>query len=84
MNNKTLDYYNQNAAAFIAGTVSVDFKETQDKFIDALCGKQILDFGCGSGRDTKYFIEAGLDVVATDGSRVSILEFMCKKCCFRN
>ena len=73
MNNKTLDYYNQNAAAFIAGTVSVDFKETQDKFIDALCGKQILDFGCGSGRDTKYFIEAGLDVVATDGS-----EEMCK------
>ena len=44
MNNKTLDYYNQNAAAFIAGTVSVDFKETQDKFIDALCGKQIWDF----------------------------------------
>ena len=44
MNNKTLDYYNQNAAAFIAGTVSVDFKETQDKFIDALCGKKILDF----------------------------------------
>ena len=73
MNNKTLDYYNQNAAAFIAGTVSVDFKETQDKFIDALCGKKILDFGCGSGRDTKYFIEAGLDVVATDGS-----EEMCK------
>ena len=73
MNNKTLDYYNQNAAAFIAGTVSVDFKETQDKFIDALCGKQILDLGCGSGRDTKYFIEAGLDVVATDGS-----EEMCK------
>ena len=73
MNNKTLDYYNQNAAAFIAGTVSVDFKEIQDKFMNALCGKRILDFGCGSGRDTKFFIEAGFDVVATDGS-----EEMCK------
>jgi cyclopropane fatty-acyl-phospholipid synthase-like methyltransferase len=33
----------------------------------------VLDFGCGSGRDTKYFIEAGFEVVATDGS-----EELCK------
>ncbi|MDY3796155.1 MAG: class I SAM-dependent methyltransferase, partial [Agathobacter sp.] len=29
----------------------------------------ILDFGCGSGRDTKYFLEAGLRVDAIDGSK---------------
>lgn len=69
MENKTIDYYNENAEAFIRGTVSVDFKETQDKFIKALSGTKVLDFGCGSGRDTKYFIAAGLDVVATDGSK---------------
>lgn len=68
MPNKTIDYYNQNADTFVQGTVSVDFRETQDKFIQLLQGKNILDFGCGSGRDTKYFLEAGLNVVATDGS----------------
>ena len=67
MGNKTLDYYKQNADDFVKGTVSVDFKETQDRFLKELCGKRVLDFGCGSGRDTKYFLEAGLDVVAIDG-----------------
>ncbi len=28
----------------------------------------MLDFGCGAGRDSKYFVKAGLDVVAIDGS----------------
>ena len=73
MKDKTLDYYNQNADSFVESTVSVDFKKTQDKFIEILPGKRVLDFGCGSGRDTKYFIEAGLDVTATDGS-----EELCK------
>lgn len=73
MTNKTLDYYNQNAESFIQGTVSVDFKQTQDKFLQSLTGKTILDFGCGSGRDTKYFIESGYAVTAIDGS-----EELCK------
>lgn len=73
MTNKTLDYYNQNAESFIQGTVSVDFKQTQDKFLQSLTGKSILDFGCGSGRDTKYFIESGYAVTAIDGS-----EELCK------
>ena len=73
MRNKTIDYYNQHAETFVHGTVSVDFKEVQDKFLRLLAGKRVLDFGCGSGRDTKYFIERGLDVVAIDGS-----EELCK------
>jgi len=73
MNNKTLAYYNHNAEQFVKGTVAVDFKETQDKFLAVLAGKRILDFGCGSGRDTKYFMEAGYEVEATDGS-----EELCK------
>ena len=68
MTNKTLDYYNENAKLFVQGTVAVDFSETQERFISALSGKRILDFGCGSGRDTKYFLDAGLDVSASDGS----------------
>ena len=50
MNDKTLDYYNQNATAFVSSTVSVDFKQTQDKFLGKLnTDAYILDFGCGSG-----------------------------------
>lgn len=73
MVNKTLNYYNQNADSFIEGTVSVNFKEVQDKFLQLLLGKKILDFGCGSGRDTIYFLKSVFDVTATDGS-----EELCK------
>lgn len=69
MTDRTIDYYNQNADSFAAGTVSVDFRETQNKFLHKLkAGSRILDFGCGSGRDTKYFLEMGMKVDATDGS----------------
>lgn len=65
----TLAYYNENADSFIEGTVSVDFRQTQDRFLNRLdSGALILDFGCGSGRDTKYFLARGYQVEATDGS----------------
>ena len=67
---KTLEYYNQNDEAFINGTLNVDFSETQEKFLSYLKpGDKILDFGCGSGRDTKYFLEKGFEVRAIDGSK---------------
>lgn len=67
--NKTLSYYNKNATAFTAGTIDVNFTETQDKFLSLLPeNAYILDFGCGSGRDTKYFLDKGFQVDATDGS----------------
>ncbi len=66
---KTLDYYNENAQSFIENTVNVEFHDMQDKFLTKLSkGSTILDFGCGSGRDTKYFISQGYTVEATDGS----------------
>ena len=69
MNQLTLDYYNQNATAFMEGTVNVEFTDTQDRFLTLLPdGAHILDFGCGSGRDTKYFMSKGFSVDATDGS----------------
>lgn len=72
--NDTLDYYNKNAENFVQGTVSVDFRMMQDKFLNQLNdGAAILDFGCGSGRDTKYFLEQGYVVDAIDGS-----EELCK------
>lgn len=66
---KTLVYYNQNAEAFIKNTISVDFKATEERFLEKLSGSsKILDFGCGSGRDTKYFLSKGYHVTAIDGS----------------
>ena len=50
MLNKTINYYDTNAKEFVEGTLNVDFKATQDKFINKLPAKgYILDFGCGSG-----------------------------------
>lgn len=71
---KTIDYYNQNANQFVETTANVEFHHMQDRFLDKLHrGASILDFGCGSGRDTKYFLEHGYHVEAIDGS-----EELCK------
>ena len=55
MNDETLKYYDQNADAFVQGTISVNFSDIQERFQCALHGNSVLDFGCGSGRDTKKF-----------------------------
>ncbi len=73
-NGRTIDYYNINARKFIAATVSVDFQDTRKEFTDKLFkSAYILDFGCGSGRDTKAFLDQGYQVEAIDGS-----EELCK------
>ena len=71
---RTLEYYNSKAKDFVSDTVAVAFTEIQDIFLEYIpVGGKILDFGCGSGRDTKYFISKGYDVDAIDGS-----EELCK------
>lgn len=65
----TLNYYNNNATDFVSTTRNVDFSTTQKAFIKYLPqAATILDFGCGSGRDTKYFLDQGYLVDAIDGS----------------
>ena len=65
----TLDYYNHNAASYVENTRQADIHLLQEKFLALLNeGNTILDFGCGSGRDTKNFLEKGYCVIATDGS----------------
>ena len=69
MQNQTLEYYRNNCREFNDSTLKVDFSETQDRFLNELSASaSILDFGCGSGRDTGYFLERGFKVTATDGS----------------
>ena len=69
MKTKTIEYYNENVDKFVNDTQDVVFCATQDLFLSYLNeGDSILDFGCGSGRDTKYFLSKGYKVDATDGS----------------
>jgi 2-polyprenyl-3-methyl-5-hydroxy-6-metoxy-1,4-benzoquinol methylase len=65
----TLDYYEKYAYSFANSTRDVKFSTMQSRFTSLLApGAHILDLGCGSGRDTKAFLDAGFDVTATDGS----------------
>ena len=67
---ETLDYYEKNANEFIENTRNVDMHVMQDRFLDLLPNNCIvLDFGCGSGRDTKYFMDNGIKVEAVDGAK---------------
>lgn len=69
MISNTIHYYNRNAEQFAQGTVGLDLSEIQIKFLEEIPEKgYILDFGCGSGRDSKIFLEKGYEVDAVDGS----------------
>ena len=66
---QTLEYYSVNAESFVTGSLAADLSATRDRFAACLpAGSYILDFGCGSGRDTKAFLDAGFRVDAADGS----------------
>ncbi len=74
MDNKTLLYYEENKDLFKKSTQKLYFSEVQDLFLGYLKpNSMVLDFGCGSGRDIKYFIDKGFQVDAIDGSAA-----MCK------
>lgn len=66
---KTLSYYNENSKDFALQTQTLDFSSTAERFLALIPPDSIiLDFGCGAGRDTKYFLNRGYRVTAVDGS----------------
>jgi len=69
MENHTLEYYDKNAIAFFAETVNIDMSSLY-KRVEAYLkpNAHILDLGCGSGRDSRYFLNRGYHVTAVDGS----------------
>lgn len=65
----SIEYYNENAQAFIDSTFKVDVSYTAYKFLKHIPKDGvILDVGCGSGRDSLIFSDLGYEVYAMDGS----------------
>lgn len=65
----TIDYYETNADAYAAETFGATMQDALARFTSILPKEaRVLDWGCGSGRDTKTLVEMGYSVVATDAS----------------
>jgi SAM-dependent methyltransferase len=65
----TISYYERNAKRFYEETVHADMSTLYEPFLKLVSphGK-ILDAGCGSGRDSLYFMQHGYRVEAFDAS----------------
>lgn len=66
----SVDYYNRYASIYFENTVGLDMGETLTRFMEMLePGATVLDLGCGSGRDSKIMLEAGMEVTLLDASQ---------------
>jgi len=69
--NSSIAYYDKNAAEYHNKTNYIDMTDAYDMFREKLPRETqlfILDAGCGSGRDTRYFIKSGFRVKSFDAS----------------
>jgi SAM-dependent methyltransferase len=67
----TLDHYDNNASSFWQGTRDHDVTQNYEALLKPFSDSQtldILDFGCGPGRDLIYFKSLGHRPVGLDGS----------------
>lgn len=65
----SIAYYDKNSEEFFLRTIHVDMNKIYEKFLNHIPeGVRILDAGCGVGRDAKFFVSKGYDVVPFDGS----------------
>lgn len=69
LTNKTIEYYNLNAESFVKGSIHANMAEHYARFMPYLPKQaSILDLGCGSGRDSAFFMKQGYSVTSVDGS----------------
>jgi len=70
MKNNSVKYYDDNAESFFENTVDADMSGQYQAFLrEVPKGGHILDFGCGTGRDSRYFLQQSYKVTAIDGSQ---------------
>ncbi len=69
MSDRNIRYYEDHATRYFRDTVAADLTPLYARFLQHIPpGGSILDAGCGSGRDTRAFIERGYRVTAIDAS----------------
>ncbi len=67
--NPSVGYYDRNASAFVRGTVGASMGEALDAFSAMLPERaHVLDWGCGSGRDSLELRKRGFEVTSVDAS----------------
>ncbi len=72
--NRTLNYYEFYAETYALNTSKANLELIYDRFTAYLCeGANVLDAGCGSGRDTLVFRKKGYHVTAMDGAEAMCL-----------
>jgi SAM-dependent methyltransferase len=67
----TLRHYNESADSFWEGTKDHDVSQNRDALLEHIDGKapyRILDFGCGPGRDLKFFRDLGHEAIGLEGA----------------
>jgi SAM-dependent methyltransferase len=64
----TLHFYSIQADNFADRTLSIDLSIHYKYFSKHVPSGHILDLGCGTGRDSKSFLERGYSVTAMDGA----------------
>ncbi len=63
----TIEYYDSHAESFVSSTVNADMGPLLTAFLELVPdGGRVLDWGCGSGRDSLAMMREGYDVVAVD------------------
>ena len=63
------DYYERYGNAYFEETVNLSMEDILEEFAEYLPeNAEVLDLGCGSGRDTLWLEEAGFGVTMLDGS----------------
>lgn len=66
---ETIAFYDRYAREFVEQTSKASMSVMMEAFLKEIPKEsKILDFGCGSGRDTKAFMDLGYHVTAVDGS----------------
>ena len=69
MDDMTQRYYEENTKPFVESTLLVDMGGLYCEFLPYIpAGGHILDLGCGSGRDSRVFLDGDFLVTALDGS----------------
>lgn len=67
--NETISYYDNNAEEYYRTTVNVDMDALRNKFASLLPdGANVIDMGCGSGRDVRALSDMGFHTVGLDAS----------------